>query len=190
MSSFTLSGQMLGSPNFMPPEQASSQRGKVGRHSDVYGLGAILYHLLTARPPFQAESFESVISQVLNTEPVSPRLLNSSVPRDLETICLKCLEKEPARRYATAKEHADDLDRLLKGEPVRARLMRPAGKAWRWSRRKPALTSSLLSMLLLLLIVIVGSPIAIIRINRARVEAERNLYSAHMMLASEALRNG
>src|SRR5205814_6473167 len=76
------------------------------------------------------------------------------------------------------------------GEPVRARLIGPAGKAWRWSRRKPALTSSLLSILLLLLIVIVGSPIAIIRINRARVEAERNLYSAHMMLASEALRNG
>src|SRR5216117_1095553 len=94
----TLTGQMLGSPNFMPPEQASSQRGKVGRHSDVYGLGAILYHLLTARPPFQAESFESVINHLLNTDPVSPRLLNPTVPPDLETICLKCLQKEPSRR--------------------------------------------------------------------------------------------
>jgi len=112
MSSFTLSGQMLGSPNFMPPEQASSQRGKVGRHSDVYGLGAILYYLLTARPPFQAESFESVINQLLNTEPVSPRLLNPSVPPDLETICVNCLQKEPVRRYQSAQELADELDRL------------------------------------------------------------------------------
>ena len=109
-ASLTLTGQMLGSPNFMPPEQASAQRGKVGRHSDVYGLGAILYHLLTARPPFQAESFESVIHQVLNTEPVSPRLLNSSVPPDLETICVKCLQKEPSHRYQSAQELADELE--------------------------------------------------------------------------------
>ncbi len=99
-ASLTVTGQMLGSPNFMPPEQASSQRGKVGRHSDVYGLGAILYHLLTARPPFQAESFESVINQLLNSEPVSPRLLNSSVPPDLETICVKCLQRS---RHAATK---------------------------------------------------------------------------------------
>src|SRR5438034_3391961 len=117
----TLTGQMLGSPNFMPPEQASSQRGKVGRHSDVYGLGAILYHLLTARPPFQAESFESVINQLLNTEPVSPRLLNSSVPADLETICVKCLQKDPSRRYQGAQELADELGRFLRGEPIHAR---------------------------------------------------------------------
>src|SRR5207247_4432920 len=117
----TLTGQMLGSPNFMPPEQASSQRGKVGRHSDVYGLGAILYYLLTARPPFQAESFESVINQLLNNEPVSPRLLNSSVPPDLETICLKCLEKEAPRRYQSAQELADELGRFLRNEPIQAR---------------------------------------------------------------------
>jgi serine/threonine protein kinase len=120
-SSLTATGQMLGSPNFMPPEQASSQRGKVGRHSDVYGLGAILYHLLTARPPFQAESFESVIHQLLNAEPVSPRLLNSSVPPDLETICLKCLQKEPSRRYQSAQELADELGRFLRHEPIHAR---------------------------------------------------------------------
>ena len=94
--SLTVTGQVLGSPNFMPPEQASAQRGKVGRHSDVYGLGAILYFTLTARAPFQGDTLETTIHEVLNTEPVSPRLLNPSVPPDLETICLKCLEKEAA----------------------------------------------------------------------------------------------
>src|SRR6185503_18093708 len=113
------------SPNFMPPEQASSQRGKVGRQSDVYGLGAILYHLLTARPPFQAESFESVINQVLNTEPVSPRLLNSSVPLDLEKIWVRCLQKETARRCASAPELAVELDRFRRSEPVHARTVAP-----------------------------------------------------------------
>jgi eukaryotic-like serine/threonine-protein kinase len=96
-SSLTLTGQVLGSPNFMPPEQAGTTRGKVGRPSDVYALGGILYYLLTGRAPFQADSLEQVLSQVLNVEPVSPRLLNASVPRDLETILLKCLEKEPSR---------------------------------------------------------------------------------------------
>src|SRR5437016_4911209 len=96
-SSLTITGQMMGSPGFIAPEQASPDRGKVGRHSDVYALGAILYDLLTARAPFQAESLPAIVTQVLNTEPISTRLLNPSVPRDLETICLKCLEKEPAR---------------------------------------------------------------------------------------------
>ena len=108
-SSLTLTGQVLGSPNFMPPEQAGGGRGKVGRPSDVYALGGILYHLLTARAPFQADSLEHLITQVLHAEPVSPRLLNPSIPRDLETITLKCLEKEPSRRYQTAQELADEL---------------------------------------------------------------------------------
>ena len=117
----TVSGQVLGSPSFMPPEQASRGRGKVGRPSDVFGLGGILYFLLTARAPFQGESLEATISQVLNTEPVPPRLLNPSLPRDLETICLKCLEKEPARRYATAQALADELGRFLDDKPILAR---------------------------------------------------------------------
>src|SRR5439155_5854089 len=189
-SSLTITGQMMGSPGFIAPEQASPDRGKVGRHSDVYALGAILYYLLTARAPFQAESLPAIVTQVLNTEPVSPRLLNPSVPRDLETICLKCLEKEPDRRYATAIELADDLGRFLKGEPVHARPISPAGKAWRWCRHKPALATLGALVLLLLLVVVVGAPIAIVRIDRARAEAERNLYAADMRLASEALRNG
>jgi len=111
-SSITITGQVLGSPNFMPPEQASRTRGKVGRPSDVYGLGGILYHLLTARAPFQAESLEAVVTQVIHTEPIPPRMLNAAAPPDLETICLKCLEKEPAKRYATAQELAAELDRF------------------------------------------------------------------------------
>src|SRR5262245_9582715 len=120
-SSLTVTGQVLGSPNFMPPEQASRRRGKVGRTSDVYALGGILYYLVTARAPFQADSLEHLITQVLNAEPVSPRLLNPSIPRDLETITLKCLEKETSRRYPTAQELADELGRVLRQEPIRSR---------------------------------------------------------------------
>lgn len=136
-SSLTVSGPLIGSPNFMPPEQASAKHGRVGRRSDVYGLGGILYHLLTARPPFQADSVEAVVSQLLTADPVYPRLLNHSVPRDLETICLKCLEKEPGRRYATAEALAEELDRFLAGKPIRARPIGPLGKVWRWARRNP-----------------------------------------------------
>jgi eukaryotic-like serine/threonine-protein kinase len=186
----TMTGQMLGSPNFMPPEQASAQRGKMGRHSDVYGLGAILYHLLTARPPFQAGSFESVINQVLNTEPVSPRLLNSSVPPDLETICIKCLEKEPAKRYQSAQELADELERFLRGEPIHARPVTRAERALRWCRRKPAIASLGAATTLLLLAVAIGSPILAFKINRERLRAEELLYYADMHGAESALDDG
>ena len=142
-SSLTMTGQVLGSPNFMPPEQAGAKRGKVGRPSDVYALGGILYYLLTARAPFQAESLEHLITQVLHAEPVAPRLLNPSIPRDLETITLKCLEKEPSRRYQTAQELADELGRFLRHEPIRARPITPPEKLWRWCRRKPALATAL-----------------------------------------------
>jgi tetratricopeptide (TPR) repeat protein/tRNA A-37 threonylcarbamoyl transferase component Bud32 len=117
----TLSGQVLGSPNFMPPEQAAGKRGQVGPHSDVYSLGAILYHLLTARPPFLAETLTETLQQVQHTDPILPRLLNPAVPRDLETICLKCLEKEPRRRYENASALAMDIQRYLNHEPVAAR---------------------------------------------------------------------
>ncbi|MCW5550760.1 MAG: protein kinase [Verrucomicrobiae bacterium] len=150
-SSLTLTGQVLGSPNFMPPEQAGAKHGKVGRPSDVYALGGILYHLLTARAPFQAESLEQLISQVLNVEPVSPRLLNPAIPKDLETIILKCLEKEPSRRYQTAQELADELGRFLRGEPILARPTTPPERLWRWGRRKPVLAS------LIVLLHIVGA---------------------------------
>jgi WD40 repeat protein/serine/threonine protein kinase len=151
-SSLTMSGQVLGSPNFMPPEQAGGKRGKVGRTSDVYALGGILYYLLTARAPFRADSLEQIITQVINAEPISPRLLNPSVPRDLETITLKCLEKEPSRRYQTAKELADELSRVLRQEPIQARPVNAPEKLWRWCRRKPALASAVVFAIAALLI--------------------------------------
>src|SRR5262249_41228781 len=132
---------------------------------------------LTARPPFQAESSVETMRQVVEKEAVSPRLLNSSVPRDLETICLKCLQKEPQRRYATAQGLAEDLGRFVRDEPIRAAPVSPAEKAGRWCRRNPALASTGGVGLLLLFAVAIGSPVALVRINRERRRAEQNAKS-------------
>lgn len=140
-SSLTATGAVQGSPSYMPPEQATGDRRKVGVRSDVYSLGAMLYHLLTGRPPFVAQTIAVTLQQVETAEPLAPRLLNSSVPRDLETICFKCLEKDPERRYATAGELAEELDRFLKDEPIHARPISRPEKAWRWCRRNPLAAS-------------------------------------------------
>jgi WD40 repeat protein/predicted Ser/Thr protein kinase len=182
-SDLTVTGQVLGSPNFMPPEQAQPERGKVGRYSDVYSLGAILYHLLTGRPPFQGSTLEDILLQVLQSDALPPQALNRGVPPDLQTICLKCLEKEPAKRYATAFEFADELGRYLRDEPIQARPVSQSEKAWRWCRRKPALAGALTAALALLLVVAVGSPIALYLINREAKRALLNFYSASMNLA-------
>lgn len=155
-SELTLSGQVLGSPNYMPPEQAAAKRGLVGRRSDVYSLGAILYHLLTGRPPFVGETLTDTLHEVLNTEPVSPRLLNPSVPRDLETLCLKCLEKEPARRHQTAQALAEELDLFLRDEPIQARPVGHAEKLWRWCRRKPAVAGLIAALHIALVVGLAG----------------------------------
>jgi WD40 repeat protein len=169
----TLTGQVLGTPSYMPPEQADPKRGQVSAASDVYSLGAILYHLLTSRPPFIAETLTQTLRLLAEEEPVSPRLLNPSVPRDLETICIKCLQKDPKRRYTSARELASELGRFVRNEPIHARPINSPARVLRWCRRKPSLALSLGAAMVLLLIVAIGSPIALIRIDRQRKVAER-----------------
>jgi WD40 repeat protein/predicted Ser/Thr protein kinase len=189
-SEVTLTGQMLGSPNYIPPEQTLGKRGKVSRQSDVYALGAMLYHLLTGRPPFQGESLAETLQQVLNSDPVAPRLLNSRVPRDLETICLKCLEKEGPRRYPTAQGLADDLARFLEGKPIHARHVGAAGKAWKWCRRRPALAGLSAALALTL---VAGLTLALWQLRRTTASellARQHAYGADMNLVQEAVENG
>jgi serine/threonine-protein kinase len=153
----TLSGVPMGTPSYMSPEQARGDKGTIGPATDVYALGAILYECLTGRPPFRAESGTATLQQILTEEPVPPVRLNPQVPRDVATICLKCLSKEPHRRYASAAALAEDLRRFLGGEPIAAR---PAGRLERlarWARRRPAAAALLVSALLLAATVLAGA---------------------------------
>lgn len=189
-SDLTLSGQVLGSPNYLPPEQAEPKRGKVGAASDVYALGAILYHLVTGRPPFQADSLTTLLRQVIEAEPVAPRSLNPSIPRDLETICLKCLEKDAPRRYQTAQQMADEIGRFLEGKPILARPANAAGKVLRWCRRQPALAGLSAGLVLSL---VSGLTVALWQMQRARTGeslALRQVYASDMNLVQRSIEEG
>lgn len=131
-SSLTETGQILGTPSYMSPEQAQGKTDQVGRHSDVYSLGATLYYLLTGRPPFRGESQFETITQVVHREPVAPRRFNAAIPRDLETICLKCLQKQPGQRYASAQAVSDDLASFLQNETIQAKRPSQLIRVGRW----------------------------------------------------------
>ncbi|MBI3722673.1 protein kinase, partial [bacterium] len=161
----TRTGMAMGTPAYMPPEQASGERAD--ERSDVYSLGATLYHVLTGRPPFEGVTDVNLVVAVLTRDPVPPGKLNRRAAGDLETICLKCLEKEPARRYRTAGEVADELDRHLAGEPIAARPQGPLGRLGRRARRNKALSA----LVALGAVALLAAPAALVRAARAEREA-------------------
>src|SRR5262249_54539884 len=156
----------MGTPSYMAPEQARGSR-ELGPACDVYALGAMLYECLTGRPPFKAATLPETLVQVVADEPVPPRRLQSTTPRDLATICLKCLRKEPERRYASADALAKDLRRWRAGEPIEAR---PVGRLERtalWVRRKPAQAGLVLALALLIVAVVTFSALLAVREHQA-----------------------
>jgi serine/threonine protein kinase len=152
----TRSGDIIGTPSYMAPEQAAGKTQIIGPVVDVYALGAILYEMLTGRPPFRAETPVETLRQVVGEEPVRPTRLQPKVPRDLETICLQCLQKQPERRYATAAALADDLQRFLRGEPISARPTPWWEVAAKWAKRRPALAGLVAVSILAALSLAVG----------------------------------
>ena len=145
-TALTMTGALLGTPGYMAPEQAGGGAARVSAAADVYSLGAILYELLTGRPPFRGATAAETQALVLHVEPTPPGLVRPGVPRDLERVCLKCLEKRPEARYADALSLAEDLERFLHGEPVAARKASPNVRLRRWLRREPELAFRLLSL--------------------------------------------
>lgn len=190
----TITGQVLGSPSFMAPEQAEGQSRHVGPAADVYALGSILYQALTGRPPFLGESQLETLKLVVSNEVVPPRRLRPDVPADLETICLKCLEKEPSRRYPDAATLADDLDRHLAGRPILARRAGTFERSWRWCRRNPGLAAATLAAVVLGITVIAGAAASAVVFRHQRdralgAEAQANRSRAEMKSVLDFLQN-
>jgi eukaryotic-like serine/threonine-protein kinase len=182
----TVSGETLGSPAFMAPELASGRKNQSSPSSDLYALGGVLYQALTGRPPFQGESIVQILEQAKNAAPISPRQLVPGIPVDLETVCLKCLEKEPAQRYPSVAAFADDLARFLCGDLVQARPVSGWVKLWRWMRLRPALSLSLLALLLSLF---VGTGLVLRKARENQVQA-RSIRELSYDVRSEAYANG
>jgi serine/threonine protein kinase/tetratricopeptide (TPR) repeat protein len=173
-SSQTRSGTLMGTPSYMAPEQARGDTHNIGPLADVYAMGVILYECLTGRTPFVGTSIIDTLRQVQTLEPVPPRRLQPKIPADLETICLKCLQKEPHKRYSSAFALAEDVSRFLAGNPIQARPVGSIERVWRWGQRNPRVAALSATILLLLVTVAVGSTAMAYRISQehqAAVEA-------------------
>jgi hypothetical protein len=196
-SRLTASGAVLGSPSYMSPEQAAGRGHQLTTATDIYSLGAILYELLTGGPPFRGPTPVETMRRVMDEEPRPPQQLNPHVDRDLATICLKCLEKEPGRRYGSAERLVEDLDRWLRSEPIAARRVGNYERAKKWVRRRPAIAALAVGLTLSL---VVGMAGVIWQWTRADQQAERatktaeelrqNLYASEMGQAFHALEAG
>jgi WD40 repeat protein/tRNA A-37 threonylcarbamoyl transferase component Bud32 len=184
----TVSGAILGTPSYMAPEQAHGQSRQVGPAADVYALGAILYECLTGRPPFRAPTTADTLLQVIHDEPVPPRRLQPKVPRDLETICLKALQKDPSKRYTSAQELAGRLRLFLEGRPIPDRPMGKIGRLWRWCRRNPAVAALATALATLLVVVAGGALVAAFWLGKERddaVQARDALEAQHRATLAE-----
>jgi eukaryotic-like serine/threonine-protein kinase len=186
----TLTGMAVGTPSYMAPEQATGRSADLTVAADIYSLGGILYELLLQRPPFAADSVVEVLRQVADQQPVAPRSVRANIPRDVETICLKCLAKEPAQRYATAEALALDLERWLEGRPIHARPLGAMARTWRWAQRNRVPASLAAILLGILLAVAVGSSIAARRLSIARAETTEQLRSALLAQAKASRLTG
>jgi serine/threonine protein kinase len=173
-SKLTQTGAIMGTPSFMAPEQARGDTKSIGPGTDVYGLGTILYSLLTGRPPFQAETAAATIHEVIATTPLSPRRLQPDLPRDLEIICLKCLEKDPPERYASAAALAEDLQRYLTDRPISARATPRIELLWRWCRRNRSIAWLTVGVLFAVVAIAVISTLFAFRLAREKRQASEN----------------
>jgi WD40 repeat protein len=190
----TVTGQMIGTPNYLSPEQAAGRHPEVGPTSDVYAIGALLYELITGRPPFMANSLQETLLRIRDCEPVSPNVLNPAIHRDLDTICLKCLRKQPSRRYPTANALARDLELWLHHSPIEARRIGALERVWLWCKRNPR--QALMALALMLAVVAgfagVFSQWRRAENNRVRAEkqelvARKRAYTSDMNTVQHAL---
>ena len=185
----TRTGEPIGTPRYMAPEQAAGRHDAIGPATDVYALGTLLYECLTGQVPFVSASVVETLDQIRSAEPLSPRRLQPSVPRDLETICLNCLHKEPARRYPSAQALADDLRRFLNGEPIAARPTPTWERAWKWCRRRPT-RAALVAVAGLLLTTSAAAAGIWNRMERDRIAGERERVEALVKEGQDALVRG
>lgn len=172
-SDLTETGQVLGTPSYMPPEQASGSNEQVTESADIYSLGAVLFSLTTGRPPFQSSNPVDTLIQVLEEEPVAPRVLNPTVGRDLEIVCLKCLQKSPVQRYATVLDLRDDLKRIRLGQPIVARPVSRLERALRWSRKNPGISALWGAVAVLVATLAIGGPLVALQQVGLRQQANR-----------------